>query len=257
LAKKLNIEEIKLLLPDYITGSLIEEDTAMVDEAIKSTPGLATLYTDMKSALEFVESVKFEEPVPQYWNNLLPKIHEKIETRNEKKLFKNPIPFIWKILVPVAAIILIAVIYRIATSPENQITKDNQQNIMKENQVEPRQQKQLAEEKKTTDTVIKTEKNNNNIKNEKRHPLPIYQKEIKEPENNENLAKHENEPEQKESEQKEHDFLAELSSDDINDLSEINSVEANSTEDELDNEIQNLNNSEKEALIQELENSNL
>lgn len=251
MANKLNIEEIKLLLPDYITGSLSSEDAALVESAIKSNSEIEDLFFNMRDALQFVENVKFEEPVPQYWNNLLPKIHEKIEARNEKKLFKNPIPLIWKILVPVAAVILIAVIYRIATSPENQITKDNQQNIQKESQVEPKQQKQLADEKKTSDTVIKSE-NNNNVKIEKKAPLPVFKKELKEPENKENLAKNENEAEKNENE-----LLAQLSSDELNDISEINSVEANSTEEELDNEIQNLNNSEKEALLLELENSNL
>ena len=254
MAKKLNIEEIKLLLPDYVTGSLNEEDNALVDNAIKSNQELAALYSDMKSALEFVESVKFEEPVPQYWNNLLPKIHGKIESRSEKKFFKDPVRIIWKILVPVAAVILFAVIYRIATSPENRITKDNQQNIQKESPLRQQQPEPLTEEKKTADTVIKTDKNIGNVKTEKRHHLPVFKQEIKKPENNENLAKNEN---KKDEDEKEHDLLAELSSDDINDLSEINSIGANSTDEELDNEIQSLNNSEKEALIQELENSNL
>ena len=166
MAKKLNIEDIKLLIPDYITGSLSGEEFASVDNAIKNNPEIASLYSDMKSALEFVENVKFEEPVPQYWNNLLPKIHEKIEARNEKKLFKNPIPLIWKILVPVAAIILIAVIYRIATTPENQITKENIPNIQNEKPME--QQNPLAEQQKPIDTVTNAENKNNDEQTEKK-----------------------------------------------------------------------------------------
>jgi hypothetical protein len=250
LANKLNIEEIKLLIPDYITGSLNEEESALVDNAIKSNPEIESLYSDMKNAFDFVEKVKFDEPVPQYWNNLLPKIHEKIEERSEKKFFKNPIPLIWKILVPVTAILLFAVIYRIATTPEKQITKENIPNIQKEKP--PEQQNPVAEQKTLEDSLTNNQSPDNKEPVLKRR-YPHNKVESRKPDENESLANKDNEP----AEQKENAFLELLSSDDVSDLSELNSVEANTPEEELDNEIQKLNNSEKEAFLQELENTNL
>src|SRR5437667_1764759 len=79
----------------------------------------------MKAALDFAGSIKFQEPSQQYWNNLLPRIHQRIESEKDRKAARNPLSILWKILVPVAAVIIIFIIYQLATSPENQIVKNN------------------------------------------------------------------------------------------------------------------------------------
>jgi anti-sigma-K factor RskA len=129
---KVNMKDIHLLLPDYIAGSLNADDARNVENAIKSNVEISEMYNKMKSAFEFVESVRSEEPVPQYWNNLLPRIHERLETRLEKKFFGKQVSVIWKVLVPIAAVILIALIYRVVFISENQYTEKNEIIIQKE-----------------------------------------------------------------------------------------------------------------------------
>jgi len=130
---KLNIEELKYLIPDYITGALDENDKLLVDNALKESAELREFYTETKNTFKFVSNVKFEEPPAQYWNNLLPRIHEKIDARAAKKLSWDNISAIWKIIVPVAAVILFFVIYQLVKSPENQISKKQENKEQKIN----------------------------------------------------------------------------------------------------------------------------
>lgn len=116
---KIHIEEIELLLPDYITGLLNEEDKQKVEDALASSSSLKALYTEMKDALDFADSVQAQEPSPQYWNNLLPRIHQKIEEKERRKSFS----YAWKILLPAAAVILIFIIFRISFTPKIEITE--------------------------------------------------------------------------------------------------------------------------------------
>jgi hypothetical protein len=120
---KLNTEKLKLLIPDYITGSLSEEEYKIVKQAIEQSDEVRELYSVMKNAFEFTGSVKFEEPAPQYWNNLLPRIHQKIDEREQQSLAKNPMAYFWKILVPAAAVVLIFIIYRITFTPSHEFTQ--------------------------------------------------------------------------------------------------------------------------------------
>jgi hypothetical protein len=120
---KVNVDEIKLLIPDYVSGSLSNEEKRLVEEALSSSFELKEFYDEMKGTLDFISSVKFVEPAPQYWNNLLPRIHQKIDERESRA--KYPFGVIWKVLVPVAAVVLIFIVYRIITTPEPEITDKN------------------------------------------------------------------------------------------------------------------------------------
>ncbi len=250
--KKLNIEEIKELLPDYITGSLSWEEAALVQDTIKTNTEIAELYADMKGALEFVGSVKFEEPVPQYWNNLLPRIHERIEAKEDKKLFKNPIPLLWKILVPVAAIILIAIIYKLSVSPENQITQDKTKNTQQE-KIEVPDNKTQNEKKQVDVSKIEDKAKDNLNKSTPVKKSRVLKNEDKIQINDEhNLAQKENNIEEQEL-----NLLKEFRAEEFNDLSDISEVDANTQDEELENEIEKLSSADKSALLDEISNSNL
>jgi len=180
---KQKIEEIKLLIPDYVTGSLSGEESNTVKNAIENSSELRELYTLMKNALEFTDSVKFEEPALQYWNNLLPRIHQKIDERGQQLLAKSPLSYIWKILVPVAAVVLIFIVYRISYSPAPDIAqienKKYQQEIIDtkdtvKKEIEP------VQTKKNTDPVMTK---NNTIR---RNKINIKKTNVEKKENNEN-----------------------------------------------------------------------
>src|SRR5688500_3832424 len=117
---KLNIEELKYLVPDYITGQISDPDKAAVEDALKQSAELREFHNELKSTFEFVGTVKFEEPSPQYFNNLLPRIHQRIEEQEAKKFSWDKVASFWKVLVPVAAIVVIALVYYMVKQSDTQ-----------------------------------------------------------------------------------------------------------------------------------------
>jgi hypothetical protein len=252
---KLNIEDIKLLIPDYITGSLGNTEANIVENAINSNSEIAELYNDMKNALDFAGSVKLEEPAPQYWNNLLPRIHEKIEEKGSKGLFKFQIPVIWKVLVPIAAIILIAVIYKISFTPEKQITEKKNEIIKQEQKTESNDQQKVE-----TNTQSKTENKENEVIKNNLKESNIRKNRVTAKENNppSNLEENNvNNGKLKENEPVESKLIEEFASVDINDLSAITDSEVSGFDEEMENEVDKLNSNDKEILLEELRNTNL
>lgn len=244
---KLNIEEIKLLIPDYVTGSLSDEESSAVKNAIDNSDELKELYFDMKNAFEFTDSVKYEEPSPQYWNNLLPKIHRKIEEREQQSLAKNPLSYLWKILVPVAAVLLIFIVYRISYNPAPEITqkeenKFQQEKIITKDTVK-KEIKQLQTEENTEPVITK----NNTVRRKKTDikKTIIEQVEIND---NEKITKtdilvNENE----------HNgdlaFLA------IDELTIFGAGAPGILDDDINDELEKLNDSDRETFLEELKNN--
>src|SRR4030095_4019705 len=111
MSSKLNIEELKHLIADYITGQSDEQEKALVEKALSESAELRELYDEIKKTLEFVTTVKAAEPPEQYWNSLLQRIHQRIEAEEARKFSWDKVPAVWKVLVPIAAIVLIALIY--------------------------------------------------------------------------------------------------------------------------------------------------
>lgn len=137
--KKINIKEIEQMLPDFISGKLSENDRKKVRESLEIYPELNAQYLEFKKVMEFVSSVKFEEPSPQYWVNLPSRIHDKIEQRKQSKkpiLFEGFAVSWWKIALPAAALVLIFVIYKAFTPqapdiPRNQKIVSNIDTVKK------------------------------------------------------------------------------------------------------------------------------
>ena len=246
---KFNIEEIKLLIPDYVSGSLTEEENSMVKNAIDSSDELKELYLDMKNAFEFADTMKYEEPAPQYWNNLLPKIHKKIDAREQQSLAKNPLTYIWKILVPVAAVVLFLIIYKISFAPDTEITQNQDRQIKEEKTVtKDTVKEEIAPLKTKDDTKYEVAKNNVIHKKSKTKDVdyaaeqkdnvkePVRQNEIKIKSNEEN------------------DDFASLA---VDELTIFGAGMHGTIDDDLDNELEKLSSSDQENFLEELSNSNL
>jgi len=262
MVNKSNIEKIKLLLPDYVTGSLSAEEAEIVKIAINTSEEVKNLYLDMKNALEFAGSVKYEEPAPQYWNNLLPRIHEKIEEREQKSLAKNPLSYIWKVLVPVAAVILFFVIYRISFTPETEITEKEQKSTINEKVEKKDTIEQKTPAEKNIEMQVTPELNKENIANKNNEkPRDIRHHRKERIQKRENLTI------------KGNDFDNALNNEDIRkenitgkDLAALAEAEELSIfgtgtqgtfDEETENELDKLNENEQDNLLQELSNSNL
>lgn len=263
--RKINIEEIKLLIPDYVTGSLNEKEKKIVEDAMRDSKELQKFYNDVKNTLQFVETVKFEEPVPQYWNNLLPRIHQRIEEREQKQLlgFKKPLSIAWKILLPAAAVILIFIIYRIATTPVTQYTVKEKviktdTNAANEKNLVPVPKENIIQERKST------------AKNLEPLPHKVHKKrsfEENRSELNEEYAVENKQPKE------ENIFSSELFSEEdttaglsanqeysnlvLRDTQIFSEAQPGIFDEEMENEIDRLTNNEKDRLLNDLENTNL
>ena len=247
----MKIEDIKILIPDYITGSLNKEEAEIVENAIRSNNEIADLYNEMKNAFDFVNDVKFDEPMPQYWNNLLPRIHEKIEAKEQKGLFKAPIPLLWKILLPVAAVILIFIIYKIAYTPETQFTQKKIDTIQQQTQKEQNTEKKIEPvEKQQAENNIEPKLNVKQTINKRYHFTENNK--FEKSSDQDNLAQNEQKTESTETE-----LLDAFASVDANDIATLTETEGTGIDEELINEMDKLNSNDKEIILEELSKTDL
>ena len=242
---KLNIEEIKLLIPDYVTGSLSEEENSAVKNAIENSDELKELYADMKNAFEFTDSVKFDEPAQQYWNNLLPRIHKRIDEREQQLLAKNPLSYIWKILVPVAAVILIFIIYRISYTPAPEITKNEEKNIRQEKIITKDTVKKEIEPLKTKGNIGPVTTQNNTVRRKK---IDIKKTNVEKVENNEieNITK---------TDLIDNERNGDFASLAIDELTIFGAGSPGILDDDIDDELEKLNDSDRETFLEKLKNN--
>jgi hypothetical protein len=259
---KLNTEEIKFMIPDYISGMLNDTDKALVSEAIKESEEVREFYNEMKGTFDFVSSVKFKEPEPEYWNSLLPRIHEKIDSREtEASGFSwDKIAAMWKILVPIAAVILIAVIYYLVQPSNTQLTEEKKTEEIKkndlikndsskdENNIKENIKQEKVTEDKNNDNIVKEQNDgnktrNNSIKRNYTKPDNATAKNI--------IPEIENIKESQEPVKDEQLAL------DIEETSMFADGEGAGFDEETEDDLKKLNDNEKEVLLQELQNSNL
>jgi hypothetical protein len=243
-----NIEELKNLIPDYITGQISDSDKLMLENAMSESAELKELYNEMTGTLAFVNNIKFSEPSPQYFSTLLPRIHERIQQQEENKFSWANIPAVWKMLVPIAAVVVIAVVYYLVKPGEVQVTKDD----------------------KKIENIKKDSNNNNNQNNNndnKNSQLPQ--------DNKENIVKetHENEKQNK-TEHKKHfkpDNIVKHEAPDTNHTDNEDLKDDYTTVDDesspfsngegagfdYENELDDLTDTEQNTLLKQLEKSNL
>lgn len=263
--KKINIEEIKLLIPDYMTGSLNEKDRKVVEDAMSNSKELQQFCNEVRDTLQFVKTVKVEEPLPQYWNNLLPRIHQRMEEKEQNKLFgfRKPMSLAWKILLPVAAVILIFIIYRIATTPGTQYTvkekivktDTNTIPFQKYTEQAPKENPIFEEKSKANNIELKPHNVYRKGYNKENRPFP----------NEENIVENKKQGEENnlyselmlEEDTASDISISEFSSLDLKVTQVFSEVQLGTFDEEMDNELDRLNNAEKDKLLNDLENTNL
>ncbi|MBZ0201966.1 MAG: hypothetical protein K8I03_03010 [Ignavibacteria bacterium] len=255
---KLNIQELKELIPDFITGDISNENIKLLENALISSTELREFHDEIKSTLEFVDNVKPDEPSPVYWNSLLPRIHQRIEENESKGFSWDKILSYWKIIVPVAAILLIAVFYFAFKQPGHEITKDEQkkENIQKDSSGKDSNKQEL---KKDNETPALEEKNNV-TGNEDRTMPKIIQKDKKKlsplDDVPEDVVKEDNEI-KKDGNNANDQKSEKLAAIDIDDISIFATGEGAGLDEDTENELKRLSDNEKDNLIEELINSNL
>jgi hypothetical protein len=257
---KINIEELKYLVPDYITGQISDSDKAAVEEALKSSAELREFHSELKSTFEFVGAVKFEEPSPQYFNNLLPRIHQRVEEQESKKFSWDKIASLWKVLVPVAAIIVIALVYYMVKQSDIQLTKDEQkkiENVKKDSSRDNnKQEKQPESQQKESNEKDVKQPDENNIVKDKGIRTPNNVKERKAFRIDENNTAKDETP-VKENNEQQIPVNEEMAAIETEDVSVFSNGEGAGLDEELENDLKKLDNKELDGLLKELQNSNL
>jgi hypothetical protein len=265
---KINFEEIKYLVPDYITGNLDANEKLIVENAIKESEEVNAFYKETKATFEFARSVKFKEPSQQYWNNLLPRIHQRMESEKERKAARNPLSILWKILVPVAAVIIIFIIYQLATSPEKQIVKNNtfieEKKEIKDNNTE-KQQNENQNQKQSIDKQTDKKKDNieqENPDNSKQNNSPHKTtkrtaKTDYESVNYGNLANNNNPGDNMIKENVMNDDKDEFASAEIDESSITVSGQNAGFDEEVERDLNKLDDNEQNSLLEQLSGSNL
>ncbi len=247
------------MIPDYISGLLNETDKALVDESLKNSSELREFYNEMKGTFELVSSVKYTEPAPQYWNSLLPRIHDRIESREAKGFSWDKISALWKVLVPIAAVILIAVIYYIAKPSNTQLTEEKKtEQIKKNDQIKNDTSKDNGDKEKIEQNKVTEEKKNDNIvkeQNLQNNKSNVIKKNNIKPDNA--TAKNEVNDDQKLNKEIPEVIKDEQLASDIEETSLLADGESAGFDEETENDLKKLNDNEKQLLLQELENTNM
>lgn len=251
---KLNTEEIKFMIPDYISGQLNDAEKVLVEEAIRDSAEVREFYNETKGIFDFVSSVKLEEPAPGYWNSLLPRIHDKIESREARSFSWDKIASFWKVLVPIAAIILIALVYFMVKPSNTQLTEDKKiEKIINDSSKNNSNKENIKEDKqvenKSEDNIVKDDKqaDKNRINVVKKDNVKINDDLAKD---NTSVIKENNELHEIKDEQ----VATEI---DIEETAVFASGEGAGFDEETENELKKLDDSEQNMLLKELENTNL
>ncbi len=81
---KNNNEDLLYSLPDFITGKLADEGIKLkISEEINGNADFRKEYELMKETYASIKDLKFSEPPVHYFNNLIPLLNERIESRNK------------------------------------------------------------------------------------------------------------------------------------------------------------------------------
>lgn len=130
-SKHLNKDEDYLYsLPDYVNGKLPDGPLKSgIEDRIKSDMKFRTEYESMLGTLKFVKDTSLEEPPEHYFNSLVPRINERLESA--KRPAVHPVFHLWRYIVPALTVILVMVII---LRPEKEkfenVVSDTQQNTI-------------------------------------------------------------------------------------------------------------------------------
>jgi hypothetical protein len=99
-------KDIKYLIPEFIEDKLSYEERLIVSSHLDNCTNCFAEYTQIESLYGRLKDGTTFQPPQQYWNNIIPLIHQRIGNHS-RKLFVN---LYTKVSIPTAAAILILLI---------------------------------------------------------------------------------------------------------------------------------------------------
>ena len=102
-------DELSENLPDYILNKL--EDKSLIEKIenrLSSDSSFKTEFEEIRNTMSFLNSAEFTPPPDNYFSNLSVNINRRIEVKNKKfEFFTDPL-FIFRKLIPVLGLIILA-----------------------------------------------------------------------------------------------------------------------------------------------------
>lgn len=118
--KKYTNEELQFSLPDYIRGTLDDEELKVtIEDRLSHDKSFREQFEELSSTFRFLSDSRFSEPPDHYFSNLPAKINERISSAPLPSLWER-LSFARKILIPVLPVILIFLV--LMYSEENRET---------------------------------------------------------------------------------------------------------------------------------------
>jgi anti-sigma factor RsiW len=108
---KNNCNSILLDLPDFIQGKMGDSDRRSVQDHIERCPSCRKEAQNLREVFASISSERTPWAPPEaYWNTIIPRIHERLEKRNQSRLIPK---WIYRVVLPLAAVLIaVVVIYR-------------------------------------------------------------------------------------------------------------------------------------------------
>lgn len=106
---KIMNDELSENLPDYILNKLEDKNLIeKIENRLSSDSSFKTEYEEIRNTMSFLNSAEFTPPPDNYFSNLSVNINRRIEVKNKKfEFFTDPL-FIFRKLIPVLGLIILA-----------------------------------------------------------------------------------------------------------------------------------------------------
>lgn len=106
---KIMNDELSENLPDYILNKLEDKNLIeKIENRLSSDPSFKTEFEEIRNTMSFLNSAEFTPPPDNYFSNLSVNINRRIEAKDKKfGFFSDPL-FIFRKLIPVLGLIILA-----------------------------------------------------------------------------------------------------------------------------------------------------
>lgn len=115
--------KITILLPEYAQGTLTTEESARVEEHLKDCPRCRAELLEIKETLAAIDQNGAQEVPKAYFSSIVPRVHERLEQRQSSAW--NRYPSLTKIVLPLSAAIVIAVLVWNIPLPNGTVEKES------------------------------------------------------------------------------------------------------------------------------------
>ena len=106
--------QVRIALPDYVRGKLAENERKTVAGHVDSCRDCSAECDDLRSLFSSLDAAGAWKPTEQYFASLLPRIHERIDRKQRRRLSE----WTTRLVLPVSAAVVAVIVLVKTLSPE-------------------------------------------------------------------------------------------------------------------------------------------